>query len=161
MPGIETSVNLTPGLWCPSGMTFAATDHHLLRITATEGLPEPGLRQLPEQRAFAAKLAWRWRDHQQPAAQRVIRGMFQVPGQVLASRLLGEQPITGRPHGTGRRHAAGLLQVHLQLIAVLKSQTNQRLTFQGQAQAACAFIGIQGSPRRQGQDRQVIQIGHG
>ena len=55
-PCVETAVDLTPRLGRTGGMAFAATDDHLLRVTATGRVPKPRLGQLPEQDGSATDL---------------------------------------------------------------------------------------------------------
>ncbi|MNG17591.1 hypothetical protein D3C84_1015900 [compost metagenome] len=112
-PGIETSIHLAPRFYWSQWMTFAATDDHLLRIAAGQRPPEPGLRQLPEQRAFAAILARGSGGDQQAVAQGIDRDFIQLPGQALTGRIAGKQPITGCAQCIAIGVVATLLYLHL------------------------------------------------
>ena len=143
-------------------MTLAATDDHLLRITAgVSDCAQPRLRQLPEQRAFATILADDFGSDQQPAEQCFGGGFIEMPGQALAGRVTGKQPITGRPDGLTVGMAEALLYLHMQLGLASQAQLDQRLPFKAEAQAAFGFISYKTAACRQGQGSQVIQIGHG
>ena len=142
-------------------MALAVTDHHLLRVAAGQRRAQPGLRQLPEQGAFAAVFTSHFGADQQTAEQRFSGWLIELPEQLLTVRIACEQPVTGRPQRLPHGQCVTLVELDRAFAQAIEAQANQRLPVQAQAQTAFSGIGYQLAARRQGQGSQVIQIGHG
>ncbi|MNN06050.1 hypothetical protein D3C81_1188290 [compost metagenome] len=160
-PRIVSSIHLTPGFHRSQRMTLTTGDDHLLWVAAGQGMPQPWLRQLPEQGALAAILAVDGSRNQQTTEHSLIRHVLQLPDQALTVGVAGEQPVTGRPHRLPFGVTEALQQLHVQLGATIEPQGEQRLPFQAEALAALRFISGKTTAGRQVQGSQVIQIGHG
>ena len=124
-------------------------------------MPEPRLRQLPEQRALAVILAADGGRNQQTAEHGFVRHVLQLPDQALTVGVAGEQPVTGCPQRLPFTATEMLLQLHVQFGATHQPQGEQRLPLQSETQVALRFISGKTTACRQTQGSQVIQIGHG
>ncbi|MNC09587.1 hypothetical protein D3C75_572120 [compost metagenome] len=96
-PRIEALIHFTTGFDRPPWMTLAVGDEHLLRVAAGQGMPQPRLRQLPEQGALAVILAADGGRNQQAAGHGFVRHVLQLPDQALTVGVASEQPVTGHP----------------------------------------------------------------
>lgn len=157
---IEAPIDLSPGLRPAQWMTLSIGKLHRLGI-ARLGKRQPGPWQLPEPAPLADIGARCGGSCQHPLRQGLFGLPGQRPGEPLAIRIAGEQPVAGGPQRMLGIAAGKLLhrQPYFRVCA-LQAQAQQQRTIQGKAEPAIGFVATQTLPARQRQYSQGIQQGH-